>query len=649
MFPRDLLTPGALALGLAFATVAGAQDAPAPDSPAPVELPEQVVRVPPASSTAAADPTAAATIVEARRYEGEAKGVAELLAASPGVEVTRYGIAGQLATVSVRGVAADAVKVLVDGLPLGGAGGGVDLATIPRAWISRVEVIRGPVGAELGAGAMGGAVNVVTRGGGEPETSAELTGGSFGTWSLAADRSGRAGALTYFVGATAERASGDFTYLYDDRPSLSGNPLVERTRLNDGARRAGLILKLGGPLGALDVDGLAEVSGGHRELPGQPNPTDTTTGDWSDDGRALAMVRFAGRPSPTLGLSLRLHGRADLLDTRLAALGPEPTRQRGGAGGATFTATLAHGPGLLTVAAAAELEGYTSPALGGARVRPGLSASIQEEVLLAGGRLRLGPALRVERTGPYAGVSARVGVALRVAHDLTVRASAGRTYRVPSFAETWLQQGLLEPNPELSAEVGLGADAAIAYDGPLGVASIGGHATRYDDLITYEPASLGRFKPFNTGRALAAGLEAEAATVPAPRLAGLSVSAAYTLLHTEVLRGPPGILGNDLPRRPRHRLYARAGIAPGPFGAHVEARVLRHQFEDRRNYAPIPDQTVFSAGASVRLLRSPRLSLHVELDNLAGDRSLTDGFGYPLPGRTLMVSLRTGGATEGTP
>jgi iron complex outermembrane receptor protein len=225
----------------------------------------------------------------------------------------------------------------------------------------------------------------------------------------------------------------------------------------------------------------------------------------------------------------------------------------------------------------------------------------------------------------------------------------GRTLRVPSFDELFLEQGLLAPNPDLRPEIGTGADAALAYESALGVASLGGHATTYDDLITYEPASFGRFKAFNTGRALAAGLEAEVATAPVRRLLGLSFQGAYTLLRTETLRGGPDEVGKALPRRPRHRLQARTAIAPGRFAAHVDARVVRDEWQNSLNTERVPDETVFSAGASVLLVRAPRLSLHVEVENLADVRSLQDGFGQPLPGRTLMVSLRAGTSQEGIP
>ena len=152
----------------------------------PVVLDEQVIQLP--RAPAPQDPTASATVVEADRFAGELKGVAELAATAPGVAIRSYGGLGQLSTISIRGSNAGGVRVLLDGIPLDtAAGGGVDLSTIPLHWVDRVEVVRGAEGAYFGAGALGGAVNVVTLPAVAGKWGAEVTGGSFGTVSGVAD------------------------------------------------------------------------------------------------------------------------------------------------------------------------------------------------------------------------------------------------------------------------------------------------------------------------------------------------------------------------------------------------------------------------------------------------------------------------------
>ena len=183
-----------LALAVTWAGLARGTEGP---PQAPVLLDEVVIQLP--RAPAPQDPTASATVVEAGRFAGELKGVAELAATAPGVAVRSNGGFGQLTTISIRGSGSGGVRVLLDGIPLDtAAGGGVDLSTIPLHWVDRVEVVRGAEGAYFGAGALGGAVNVVTLPAVAGKWGAEVTGGSFGTVSAVADVG---------VGGTAGRSS----------------------------------------------------------------------------------------------------------------------------------------------------------------------------------------------------------------------------------------------------------------------------------------------------------------------------------------------------------------------------------------------------------------------------------------------------------
>lgn len=626
------LRGGLAALALSLARQASAEG----EEDRPISLPEVVVPLP--RHEAAGDTTASATVVEADRFEGEAKGVAELVATAPGVAVHEYGGLGQLATVSIRGSSSDAVAVLIDGLPLNTAfGGGVDLSSIPRHWIERIEVVRGAEGARYGAGAMGGVVNVVTRRPVAGNWSAQASGGSFGTASLAGDVAAGGEAWTALAAGSLDSTRGDFRYLYDPNPSVPGNPLEPRVRENNAARLGGLLLK--GDLAGLGgrFDALAQLSAARRELPGWP--ADLTPDDRQDEARALVAVRHTRWLARDLSLSARLSGRLEALDARLEAAGGE-LDQWDGAASASAEARWIHGPGLLSAGASAGGERLASAGLGGTRSRAELAAWLAEDLSLFQARFRLAPAVRADRVGGFGGLSGKLGATLGLGGPFSARASGGHTFRPPSVAELYLEQGGLEPNPTLRPESAWSADAAIVAEGPLGLASAGGFASAYRDLIVYELATQQRLKPFNEARAAMSGLEVEAASVPIRSLLGLSAAAAYTYLHSETLRGAEAVLGKDLPHRPRHRLYARLGLEGEAAGAHLEAHWVSRQWQDSRNLVPIPETWLFSAGGFVRLLARPDVRFSIEVKNLLDDRTLEDGFGNPLPSRMVMVTAR---------
>ncbi len=106
------------------------------------------------------------------RGEIEASGaqtVADLLRARVGVHVSDLYGDGSSATIDMRGFGATAVSntlVLVDGRPLNNASdiGGLDLSLVNLQNVERVEIVQGSAGTLYGNQAVGGLINIVTRG-----------------------------------------------------------------------------------------------------------------------------------------------------------------------------------------------------------------------------------------------------------------------------------------------------------------------------------------------------------------------------------------------------------------------------------------------------------------------------------------------------
>jgi vitamin B12 transporter len=106
----------------------------------------------------------------------------DALSAIPGVRVSQSGGPGGNASVFVRGTDSNQVLVLRDGMPINDASdssGAFNFGVDTLADVERIEVIRGPMAALYGSGAIGGVINLITRQGREPglHITTDLAGG----------------------------------------------------------------------------------------------------------------------------------------------------------------------------------------------------------------------------------------------------------------------------------------------------------------------------------------------------------------------------------------------------------------------------------------------------------------------------------------
>ena len=150
---------------------------------------------------------AAVTVVTRKDLENrQVRYAADALRSLPGVEVSQSGGIGNLTQVRIRGAEANQTLVLIDGVEANNpTDGEFDFSNLATADIERIEIIRGPMSGVYGSSAVGGVINIITRGGRGPLTfTARAEGGSFDT-----------GGTT--VGMSAGNDKGSLAISYDRR------------------------------------------------------------------------------------------------------------------------------------------------------------------------------------------------------------------------------------------------------------------------------------------------------------------------------------------------------------------------------------------------------------------------------------------------
>ncbi len=596
-------------------------------------------------------PAAQVTVIDPARYSaGEVRSVAELLTTAPGVTIHAAGGPGQPSTLSLRGASADESLVLLDGIPLRGPGGGaIDLSTVPALLLERIVVTRGVLAAQLGAGALGGAVELIPR---QPQRErlaggAQLSLGSFGTANLGGDLSVPLADGAVLAAVQLERTAGDFDYSQKLTPDVPSAPFYDFTRSNAGGRRASGLFRFAQRLASsTELDLVAQATAGERGLPG-PSSAITTRSRALDQG-GLAGARVAGVLGSGLGSALwsaRAWGQFDHLELRGVEIigdctdgAPDCPRQSersiSGRGQFEVAAPLGERHWLRATASGGEELIAGSPT--GSHSRGLGSLAVADDLRLSD-RASLHPAVRVDLVGPDLGVSPALGARLRPLgpeHPLELRASAGASFRTATLSELYLNQGGVVPNPDLRPEHAISADLGAAWHTGALTLSAGAFLSRYSDLILYQQFPPAKAKPFNVGSARIGGIELEA-LLALPL--GLVAEGSYTFLDAVNLR--PGLQENHhLSYRPPHRLFLRLARRGDRLEGYAELSATSAMPRNQFDTAYLPAQRLINLGVGVRTLGPVWLDL--EAKNLLDDRTLEDLFQYPLPGLSITALLR---------
>jgi vitamin B12 transporter len=151
--------------------------------------------------------------------------LADALMREHSIEALNYGGPQSLSSVNIRGTNSNQSLILIDGLRVNSAtSGDVPLSAIPLSSIERVEIVRGTASSLYGADAIGGVINVITRGDQDRPFSAYANAGvgSYATTQYDAGLSGAKDGWVYSLfggygqsaGTNATRA-GNYSYNAD--------------------------------------------------------------------------------------------------------------------------------------------------------------------------------------------------------------------------------------------------------------------------------------------------------------------------------------------------------------------------------------------------------------------------------------------------
>ncbi len=102
-------------------------------------------------------------VLDLRPVQSQAATLPELMSRVAGVRVRQTGGLGSGAAVNINGFQGKAVRFFKDGVPLDYYGDGYNLTLLPVNVLSRVDIYKGVLPVRLGADALGGAVDLISK------------------------------------------------------------------------------------------------------------------------------------------------------------------------------------------------------------------------------------------------------------------------------------------------------------------------------------------------------------------------------------------------------------------------------------------------------------------------------------------------------
>jgi len=592
------------------------------------------------ASVDAANP-GAITLTADRIRALPANTVADLLRTVSGVLVSATSPGGP-ETPSIRGSAADAVLVLVDGVPINNpVTGAADLSIVPAAGVASVTVLAGAQSARYGARATAGVILIQT---GSPEHGRSVAAGvgSLESWEGEAVVSKRAGDGR--IDGVATYGSQDGSFEFDKPPEVGGG--VGQMTNADSRRWSGrLSWATAGEVPAGTVG--AAVEHVERGLPGRSFAPSRTA------RQTLTQARVFGsgtRRSTDGRGSSRLSGYTQYYDSDFSDPAPpfgspfsDQTTLFGG--GADASHTRVTGFGSVGVGAAVGHDRVESTALADGnydRTDFGtwLSASVPDGPIGTSWTA----ALRLDRSGlpEHWFVSHDIGLRFQVGR-LRIQAGHRSSFSPPTLGDQFFRDGVgVEPNPDLKAErVPSEWVGGIGTDVSLGPALLSVDAEAYDGdaegMILWQPDFRFVWSPRNHDVSRR-GIDLRT-RLRLPRQ-GVEAWADGSYHRTTYDRQDSDDV--QVAYRPRYLAGLGSSLSRGDWSLLVQARYTGARYPVPNAVNELPGYWATDVAARHSwLVGATRIGVHAEVERLFDQKDALI-FAFPHPGRTLRLTLRVG-------
>lgn len=261
------------------------------------------------------------TAIDLKKTYNTSADLNQVLNKTTGVRIREYGGLGSAFNFSLNGFSGNQVKFFLDGIPMDSYGSALTLNNIPVNMAERIDVYKGVVPIELGADALGGAVNIVTNKNVNRYIDASYSYGSFNTHRAAINTrfSGRDGFIAN-INAFANYADNDYKVDVSvvDKNTSKFLPEQKYKHFHD-AYKSGTIMAEAGFKNRSFADYLLvgfAVAGNKKEIQQGRTMQKVVGQAFTDSESFITSLKFKKSDLFTKGLSLSVNSTYALVNNR---------------------------------------------------------------------------------------------------------------------------------------------------------------------------------------------------------------------------------------------------------------------------------------------------------------------------------------------
>jgi vitamin B12 transporter len=601
-----------LTAGVVFST--------APARGAEVEVGKVVVTATKTEMEISESPQSISVITKEEIQNSPDRTIGEILQRAPGVQVNQNGPMGALSVPQVRGSTAGQVLILVNGQRLNDAQNGqYDLSNLPilKEDIERIEVLRGGASALYGADALAGVINIITKTPTDkPSTSAFASYGRFDTQQYSLSHRWKPGRFSYGISLGREKSDGYRENSQYDAWILGGEvgySLTSQSEVKFSARYIQKEVGLPGPVNFPDPD------------------------DRQKDDNTLLNLGYQGQVTPQLKLGFKgwynqYRNTFDSGTQGILSMGTSALHKSSETGG-DLQATYQLGKSHLFVGGLEVIEDRVNSSSFGVENATRGAAYLQDEVEISK-PLTATLGLRYDFHSVYDNQwDPRLGFLLRLPADYRLRASAGRSFRAPTFNDLyWPASAYTAGNPNLKPETAWNYELGMEkeFQNILAI-KIAGFYRDVKDLINWAPDANFVWRPSNISDAKIWGAEAQVVFYPAK---GWAIPLNYSHLYPR-----DESTGGPIPNRPKH--IVNTGVEyRSPFGLKGTLKGRYVRFYTSQGSTLNQDYFVLDArgGYEFKIWQYLSGEAYISLTN-ALDKEYQTLEGYPMAPRALSGGI----------